>query len=130
VAISDGTSNTLMFGEGLGCEAVGTTRSFKWSWMGVGAVPLKFVLAPGGGGPAPTTPTNPPAGANLGGWNYFSSAHTGIVQFAMGDGSVRGLRPGTTGVRNPTSPGSDWYVLQAMGGKSDGVVYDAARLSN
>ena len=119
VSITDGTSNTLMFGEGLGCEATGTTKSFKWAWMGVGAMPLKFGLAPNGG-----------AGANVGGWNYFSSAHTGIVQFAMGDGSVRGLRQGASGVRNPTSAGSDWYVLQAMAGKSDGQVVDLSRLSN
>lgn len=125
VSISDGSSNTLMFGEGLGCEATGTTRSFKWAWMGVGAIPLKFGLAPGGGGPAPTSVNT---GATIGGWNYFSSAHTGQVLFAMGDGSVRGVRQGQTGVRNPTTAGSDWYVLQQMGGKSDGEVYDIARL--
>jgi prepilin-type N-terminal cleavage/methylation domain-containing protein len=127
VSITDGTSNTLMFGEGLGCEATGGTQSFKWAWMGIGGLPTKFGIAPGGGGPTPTS-TN--AGASLGGWNYFSSAHTGTVQFAMGDGSVRALRPGSTGVRNPTSAGSDWYIYQAMAGKTDGQVYNLTQLSN
>ena len=124
VAIADGTSNTMMFGEGLGGLVRGQ-RDFAWSWMGVGTMPVKFGLAPNGG-------ANPASnGANLnGGWNYFSSNHTGIVQFAFGDGSVRPLRPGSTGVRNPTTPGSDWYVLQAMAGKADGQVVDNTRLSN
>ena len=137
-SIADGTSNTLMFGEGLGGTipgtypgaAVGTNgvvsaRDFAWSWMGIGAVPIKFGLAPGGG----FNPGN--GGANAaGGWNYFSSRHTGIVLFANADGSVRGLRPGSTGVRNPTTPGSDWWVFVAMGGIRDGQVIDTARLSN
>jgi len=127
VGIADGSSNTLMFGEGLGCEATGTTKSFKWAWMGVGAIPTKFGIAPGGGGP---TPSSVGVGASLGGWNYFSSAHSGVVQFAMGDGSVRGLRPGSTGVRNPTTAGSDWYVYQAMAGKADGQVIPASQISN
>ena len=87
-----------MFGEGVGGQIQGTyrrpsgatldvgQRNFAWSWMGIGAVPVKFGLAPNGG-------ANPASdGANLpGDWNYFSSQHTGgIVLFAMGDGSVRG----------------------------------------
>jgi type II secretory pathway pseudopilin PulG len=135
--VSDGTSNTLMFGEGVGGQLTGTyarpsgatltvsQRDFSWSWMGVGAAPAKFGMAPNGG-------ANPASdGANLpGGWNYFSSQHTGIIQFANGDGSVRGVRPGNSGVRNPTTPGSDWYVFQSMAGRNDGMVIDTARLSN
>ena len=126
VGITDGTSNTLAFGEGLGHEATGGVRSFAWSWMGVGSVPTKFGLAPGGGGPSPTDVN---AGASLGGWNYFSSLHSGIVQFAMADGSVRNLRPGSSGVRRPTNS-PDWTVYQAMAGKGDGVVIDFGRLGN
>ena len=57
-----------------------------------------------------------------------TSNHTGVVQFCMGDGSVRGLRPGSTSTRNPAS--SDWWVLQALGGKSDGVTADFSSISN
>jgi prepilin-type N-terminal cleavage/methylation domain-containing protein len=119
VSLTDGASNTLMFGEGLGGLAQGGSRDFAWSWMGIGAVALKFGLAPGGG-----------AGATNGGWNYFSSRHTGIVQFGMGDGSVRGVRIGSTGIRNPAPTDGDWWILQSMGGKADGKVYDLNRLSN
>ena len=75
-------------------------------------------LAPAGG-----------AGATNGGWNYFSSRHTGLVQFGFGDGSVRTLRQGNSGVRNPTSAGSDWFVLQAMSGMMDGDAYNSGTLS-
>jgi len=134
VQIIDGTSNTLMFGEGLGggypnstsTSQIGGQRDRMWSWMGVGSCPTKFGLWPNGG-------FNPPSGANLlGGTNYFGSRHTGIVQFCFGDGSVRSLRPGSTGVRNTTAnvAGTDWYVLQAMAGRSDGDTINISQLSN
>ncbi|MGL4421790.1 MAG: DUF1559 domain-containing protein [Gemmataceae bacterium] len=119
VGTTDGSSNTLMFGEGgLGTINNGQ-RDYCWTWMSTGAAPLKFGLSPGGGGTAQT-----------GFYATFGSRHTGIVQFCLGDGSVRGLRQGQTGVRNPTAPGSDWFVLQAMGGIADGDVYELSRLSN
>src|SRR5439155_4946309 len=37
-SIMDGTSNTLMFGEGFGGSSPGT-RDLSWSWVSVGAVP-------------------------------------------------------------------------------------------
>jgi len=117
--IQDGSSNTLAFGEGLGGLAQGGQKDFIWPWMSVGCLGTKFGLAPGGG-----------AGATNGGWNYFSSRHSQIVNFAFGDGSIRPLRIGATGVRNPTSAGSDWYVLQQMSGMQDGEVYDAGKLGN
>jgi prepilin-type N-terminal cleavage/methylation domain-containing protein/prepilin-type processing-associated H-X9-DG protein len=110
-AISDGTSNTLMFGEGLGGSA--STRDYVWSWMGIGALGTKFGMQADAG------------------WNYFGSRHTGgIAQFCFADGSVRPLRPGSTAQRNPTSPGSDWYIFQAMSGMADGDVYSLSALSN
>ena len=126
--ILDGSSNTLVVGEGLGGIAqTGVQRDYFWAWMQAGGMPTKFGLF-GGGGPTPSSPNN--GGAFVGGYNYFGSRHSGIIQFGFGDGSVRGLRPGSSGVRNPTTAGSDWYVLQAMAGMRDGDVYSTSQLSN
>src|SRR5207248_1741051 len=122
---ADGASNTLLFGEGLGGDVDGT-RSSLWCWIAVGRLGTKFGLAPGG---APNPGNN---GANVvGGYEYFSSRHTGIVQFAFADGSVHGLRIGATGVRNPLPQGkvingkpdglaqqTEWCILQALAGKA------------
>jgi prepilin-type N-terminal cleavage/methylation domain-containing protein len=118
--ITDGSSNTLALGELLGGSAAqGAQRDFLPVWIGAGSLGTKFGMAPGGG-----------AGANNGGWNYFSSRHTGIVNFAFGDGSIRPLRQGASGVRNPTTAGSDWFVFQAMSGMMDGDVYPSGQLGN
>jgi prepilin-type N-terminal cleavage/methylation domain-containing protein/prepilin-type processing-associated H-X9-DG protein len=117
-AIADGTSNTLMFGEGLGGYI--KNRDLTWSWMGCGALGTKFGMYS-----APDTVNSRP------GWPNYASLHAGgIVQFAFADGSVRALRPGSSAQRNPTSPGSDWYVFQQMSGMKDGEVYNPATLSN
>jgi hypothetical protein len=131
VQIGDGASNTLMFGESLGGIVTGGKRDFYWSWMGVGAAGTKFGLAPGGGSANPAS--NPPAGvAVLGAPVTFSSRHTGIVQFALGDGAVRPVRIAGTGIRNPAAayPGGDWWQLQALAGKTDAEVFEASRLGN
>ena len=123
VAITDGTSNTLAFGEGLGRSgnSITGTPDFAWSWMGVGAMPTKFGLAngtTGSGGSSANVPL------------CFGSFHSGgVINFGMGDGAVRTVRPGSSGTRNPTSAGSDWYVLQAMSGSADGDIFDSGRLS-
>jgi prepilin-type N-terminal cleavage/methylation domain-containing protein len=121
VTASDGSSNTLMFGEGLGGNANGQ-RNWLWSWMGVGSVPTKFGLGPGGGG---TGQDGHPL--------CFSSRHLGVVQFAFGDGSVRGVRIAGTGHRNPPpSPvdQSPWGLLQQLGGMKDGLARDASAITN
>jgi prepilin-type N-terminal cleavage/methylation domain-containing protein len=126
---ADGASNTLMIGEGLGGRTVGT-RDSLWAWVGVGNLGTKYGMAGGG------------AGSANGGWNYFSSRHLGIVQFAMGDGSVRGLRAGQSGIRNPLPAGTvtngsldgtaqkqDWAVYQQMAGFKDGLGNDTSAIS-
>jgi prepilin-type processing-associated H-X9-DG protein len=116
--IKDGSSNTLMFGEGLGGVGVGA-RNFGWTWMGVGALGTKFGLQYGG---------QPNADPNrMGNWSYFSSRHTGIVNFCFADGSVRGVAIGQTGMRNPIV-GNDWYLLQQMSGRADGQTADTSSL--
>jgi prepilin-type N-terminal cleavage/methylation domain-containing protein len=103
--ITDGTSNTAMFGECLGGEETGP-RNFALSWMGAGSLPTYWGL------PSPAQ------------WYTFGSKHTGVVQFAYGDGSIRGVRKGIG-----TTPGAaDWYALQRMAGRNDGEVVDYNQL--
>jgi hypothetical protein len=113
-AISDGTSNTLLFGEGLGGRKPGA-RDFQWSWMGTGVMFTFQGLRPCSDTPRGVDGRNSTECS----WASFSSNHTGIVQFCMGDGSVRGIRPGGSHQRyNPTS--SAWWAFQALSGYGDG----------
>jgi prepilin-type N-terminal cleavage/methylation domain-containing protein/prepilin-type processing-associated H-X9-DG protein len=126
ISAADGTSNTLLFGEGLGGTAQGVpTRDWLWSWMGIGSVPTKFGIGPGGGGTADN-------GHPL----CFSSRHTGICNFCFGDGSVRSVRIAGTGQRNPTNPPmpnyqiSNWGLYQQLSGMKDGLSRDASPITN
>ncbi len=112
--ITDGTSNTLMFGEGLGGNSPGT-RDFQWTWMGTGAMATFRGLC------------NGPAGsATIVNWAGFSSKHTGIVNFCFGDGSVRPLRHGNSAARSAatgatgSTPDADWWFFQSLAGFMDG----------
>ena len=55
----------------------------------------------------------------------FSGYHTGVVQFARGDGSVGVVRIAGTG-----TAGADRNVLLQIGGKQDGGTLDTAALIN
>ncbi len=124
-SITDGTSNTLAFGEGLGRSVAAPPADFAWSWMGVGSMPTKFGLQNGNGGSGGSSASVPIC---------FGSNHTGVVNFAFGDGSVRTIRPGSTGVRNPLpnypAMTADWAVFQQMAGATDGDVYNASQIGN
>ena len=98
-AIPDGTSNTLLFGETLGTNAPIAPRTYSYSWMGVGATSTNWGL-------------ENTANINL---TMFSSNHAGIVQFAFGDGSIRGLRK-----PQQDNPGYSEFVH--AGGYTDGTV--------
>jgi prepilin-type N-terminal cleavage/methylation domain-containing protein len=98
LTITDGTSNTLGFGEYLGGAETGT-RAYVGAWMGVGAVPTAWGLA------------------QPGGWYQFASKHTGVIQFGFCDGSVRAV--------NKTANASQFIYAS---GASDGVVVDFEQL--
>jgi prepilin-type N-terminal cleavage/methylation domain-containing protein/prepilin-type processing-associated H-X9-DG protein len=80
--VTDGTSNTLMFGESLGDGFVagGTHYNAAWPWIAAGWRSTFEGLLP---------PQNRDYGS-------FSSNHTSVVNFAFCDGSVRSIRAPTT----------------------------------
>ena len=91
-AISDGTSNTMMFGEAAG------VNQYQW---GSPAMFVAFGLG-----------TGAPNGSLA-----FGSFHTNLTHFCYGDGSVRALRnPGQYNV----NPG--FTTLVQIAGKSEGAV--------
>jgi prepilin-type N-terminal cleavage/methylation domain-containing protein len=99
VSGSDGTSNTLLFGESTGSGDQGPP-ALSWTWMGCGAMPTAWGLPTGGND-----------------WWYFSSHHTAVVQFCMADGSVRGIKKGPT-------TGTPWLNFVYASGYHDGQVID------
>jgi hypothetical protein len=112
ISVQDGTSNTLMYGEGLGSEGTGP-RAWCWSWM-LGCLPTYWGLG------APVTGNGQPSSR----WYNFSSRHPAVVQFAFGDCSTRGIRRGNTTL--PLSP--DWYILMQLAGRNDGGNRNTATL--
>ncbi|HKB36802.1 MAG TPA: DUF1559 domain-containing protein [Gemmataceae bacterium] len=110
--VIDGTSYTLLLGEGLGAVK-GGTREFGWSWMGCGS------LGTGRGLQGPRDAVG----------LSFSSRHSAGVQFCFGDGSVHLLRRGATfrdPVEDHASP--DWFLFQQLAGRHDGQTADTSPL--
>lgn len=102
---SDGASNTLMFGEWLDDFSYGP-RLFSPAWIGTGSLPTAYGTA--------STP--------IYGYFEFNSKHTGIIQFGMGDGSIRAIRKGI-------APGTSAYANYiAASGWHDGVAVDDSQI--
>ena len=120
VGITDGTSNTLAFGEVAGtvwpnqCSPGVTTGclpkgEYTHNWFGSGICPTLRGMAPGDN-------------ASI---RQFSSYHTGIAQFGLGDGSVRSLRYGSS-----YNAGPDRNVFLQLSGKNDGGILDTSSIAN
>ena len=86
--ISDGTSNTLLFGEIAGRGGVGSSdREAGYSW--IGAINLSMI---GWEFDASTLSEGAIANRNL---DRYNSYHNGVVNFARGDGSVTSIPQST-----------------------------------
>jgi prepilin-type N-terminal cleavage/methylation domain-containing protein len=104
-SISDGTSNTIGFGERVNGAPGGS--QFRLSWMGTGS---QFTWR---GLPNPST------------YRTFGSRHAGgIVQFGYCDGSIRSIRSGIP----QDNTNAQWIQFQYAAGMRDGAVVDFSQL--
>jgi prepilin-type N-terminal cleavage/methylation domain-containing protein len=97
--ISDGSSNTLMYGEVMGGKVVnpGDTHA-SYTWIGSGFLPAFPGLTETDGTPRRF-------------WSSFNSDHTaGIINFVLADGSVRKI-----------SPQIDYGAYVSLSGMHDGM---------
>ena len=83
-SFSDGTSNTLLFGETTGGKVSQWTSKYSHSWMGSGVLPTAW-------GIGTTQVSTSDILSSKYFWYMYGSEHPAIVQFAMGDGSIRTL---------------------------------------
>jgi prepilin-type N-terminal cleavage/methylation domain-containing protein/prepilin-type processing-associated H-X9-DG protein len=118
--ITDGTSNTLLLGEGASDAANGLFLSWMW------------------GGVCPTWSGMNQDGPDTGG-TQFNSRHPGVVQFSFADGSVRPLRKGSSWIDYwnwaladlwPDRYPAGWWVFQELAGMGDGGTPDQSLLVN
>jgi prepilin-type N-terminal cleavage/methylation domain-containing protein len=117
--ILDGTSNTFSFGETLGGNAPPSARTFVYTWMGSAMMCGYLCTDPIYDGTIPA-PTGAPNGAFM-----YGSNHTGIVQFAMCDGSVHSIPKGIPRyppASSTAAPGAQTLAFVQMCGLKDGQV--------
>ena len=103
--ITDGTSNTIAFGETIANGAYNGPRDFALTWFGAGSMPTAWGLAQG------PNSAQPPK------WYRYGSKHIGVVQFAFQDGSVRPIS---------TAANTTMYILASA--KADTQVVDFGQL--
>ncbi len=109
-AITDGTSNSLCFGEVTGSWVDGTKpsgRNWSFAWN-CSAMPIHWNTK---------TFAGVPYNASVKVWNRFSSMHTGLNQWTLSDGSVKGM-----------SVSTDADVTLRLGGIADGLVFDSSAI--
>jgi prepilin-type N-terminal cleavage/methylation domain-containing protein/prepilin-type processing-associated H-X9-DG protein len=104
--VTDGTSNTIAFGEHLSGVHKDGQRQFEISWMGAGWWYTKYGLAP-------IYPDEFGNGSSDYTFRMFSSKHTGVINFAFCDGSVHSV-----------SKTADFNAFIYMSGMADGRVVD------
>lgn len=105
-SITDGSSNTAFFGEILGGSETGT-RTYTPTWAGTGSMAAAYDLL---------SPSQ---------WYTYGAKHSGIVQFAFGDGSVRSVKKNGPST-NWFTP--RWYTFNYMCGGFDGGVVDWSQI--
>ena len=111
-ALTDGTSNTLLFGEVTGAWTDGskpTGRQFSFSWTSSG-LPIHWNAMNFAGTPYVTS---------VKAWNRFSSMHTGgVLQWTLSDGAVKVIPLNT-----------DALTMLRLGGMADGEVADSSAIN-
>jgi len=104
---ADGTAYTFGVGEYLGDGERGG-NDWSASWMCGNMVTAWGIML------------NDPPIAQGGAWYRFGGRHSGIVQFALGDGSVRNTRKGS----GYTFFANDWYQLMYASSWHEGYPFD------
>lgn len=83
-AFTDGTSNCFFFGETTGGKISEWTSKYSHSWMGSGVLPTAWGI-----GSTKVSSTDYLTSKYF--WYKYGSEHPSAVQFAMADGSVKGI---------------------------------------
>jgi prepilin-type N-terminal cleavage/methylation domain-containing protein/prepilin-type processing-associated H-X9-DG protein len=112
--ITDGTSNTIAFGETLARNL--SSNDYTLSWFGAGGMPTAWDLE----------------ATNDSDWYHFSSRHNGYVNFSFADGSVRAISVTGVGGYNKTTGqwvyGPAYNAFMAASGMNDGQVVNFSQL--